>query len=114
MKHTRSLRRAGASTLLASRSTWRKVKEHRADGERLPVKAINAISETAEERPVFRDAMRRRRCLAPADGFYEWQKLGTKEKQPYCFAMIDDLIGSRDIISFGLLASLPTWAGTLV
>ena len=48
------------------------------------------MSETAAGRPVFREAMRRRRCLVPADGFYEWQKLGTKEKQPYCFAMIDD------------------------
>lgn len=29
-------------------------------------------------------------CLIPADGFYEWRKAGTKEKQPYSFAMIDD------------------------
>lgn len=53
-------------------------------------KTINAISETAAERPAFRDAMRRRRCLIPADGFYEWERVGPKEKQPYNFGMADD------------------------
>jgi putative SOS response-associated peptidase YedK len=53
-------------------------------------KTINAMSETAADKPAFRDAMRRRRCLVPADGFYEWQKVGTKEKQPYSISMTDD------------------------
>ena len=53
-------------------------------------KTINAMSETAADKPAFRDAMRQRRCLIPADGFYEWRKAGTKEKQPHSFAMIDD------------------------
>jgi len=45
---------------------------------------INARSETADTKPAFCDAMRFRRCLIPADGFYEWLKSGST-KQPYCF-----------------------------
>jgi putative SOS response-associated peptidase YedK len=43
---------------------------------------INARSETAATKPAFRSAMKRRRCLIPADGFYEWQPRGS-EKQPF-------------------------------
>src|SRR5258708_19895394 len=55
-------------------------------------KTINAMSETAAEKPAFRDGMRRGCCLIPGDGFYEWQKVGPKEKQPYNFGMIDDSV----------------------
>lgn len=49
---------------------------------------INARAETAHERPAFRDAFKYRRCLIPADGFYEWQrKAGSK--QPFCFEVND-------------------------
>jgi putative SOS response-associated peptidase YedK len=47
---------------------------------------INARSETVSEKPAFRSAFARRRCLLPADGYYEWQQppAGTKgPKQPY-------------------------------
>lgn len=50
---------------------------------------INAQSETAAEKPAFRDAMKWRRCLVPADGFYEWRRLGAKEKQPYSLGLAD-------------------------
>jgi putative SOS response-associated peptidase YedK len=49
---------------------------------------INARSEIAVTKPAFRDPMRFRRCLVPADGFYEWRKTGTS-KQPYCFEVND-------------------------
>jgi putative SOS response-associated peptidase YedK len=50
---------------------------------------INARSETAAVKPAFRSAMRHRRCLIPADGFYEWKKIG-KQKQPYFIRRPDD------------------------
>ena len=43
---------------------------------------INARGETAAKKPAFRAAMKRRRCLIPADGFYEWQAVGGR-KQPF-------------------------------
>jgi putative SOS response-associated peptidase YedK len=43
---------------------------------------INARGESAIEKPAFRNAMKRRRCLIPADGFYEWTQVGER-KRPY-------------------------------
>jgi putative SOS response-associated peptidase YedK len=51
-------------------------------------KLINARSETVAEKPSFREAFRRRRCLVPADGFFEWSRRGEK-KRPYYFHMRD-------------------------
>jgi len=52
---------------------------------------INARAETAAVQPAFRDALRYRRCLIPADGFYEWCKSG-RTKIPFCFALTGEEI----------------------
>ena len=46
-------------------------------------KCINARAETVATNNIFRDAFERRRCLVPADAFYEWRKIGPKTKAPY-------------------------------
>jgi putative SOS response-associated peptidase YedK len=51
-------------------------------------KMINARSETASTKPAFRDSLKFRRCLIPADAFYEWVRTG-KTRQPYCFEVND-------------------------
>ncbi len=50
---------------------------------------INARAETVAEKPAYRAALRHRRCLMAADGFYEWQLAG-RQKQPYFIHMHDD------------------------
>jgi putative SOS response-associated peptidase YedK len=49
----------------------------------------NARAETLLEKPSFKNSFRSRRCLIPADGFYEWGKVG-REKFPYYFRMKED------------------------
>jgi putative SOS response-associated peptidase YedK len=50
---------------------------------------INARAETVAEKPSFRSAFKRRRCLIPADGYYEWQKTGSR-KQPFFIRLKDE------------------------
>src|SRR5438270_9890548 len=50
---------------------------------------INAMAETVDKKPVFREAFQRRRCIVPVDSFYEWKKLDAKAKQPYAIALAD-------------------------
>ncbi len=54
-------------------------------------KMINARSESVTEKPSFRELLRSRRCLIPADGFYEWKRVG-KEKLPFCFTLTDESV----------------------
>lgn len=62
---------------------------------------INARSETAAEKPSFRAAFKYRRCIIPADGFYEWQTVaGGKQPQ---------LIGMKDGSPFGLAGLWEHW-----
>jgi putative SOS response-associated peptidase YedK len=57
---------------------------HWAKDPSIATSTINAKSETAATKPAFREPLKSRRCLIPADGFYEWSRTG-KGKQPYCF-----------------------------
>jgi putative SOS response-associated peptidase YedK len=66
-----------------------------ADDPRIGSRMINARAESVATRPAFRGAFRERRCLIPADGFYEWKKtgqakqpwhLGLKHDRPFAFA----------------------------
>ena len=51
-------------------------------------KPINAKSETFRTLPSFQEAYRKRRCILPVDGFFEWKAIkGQKAKQPYAIAM---------------------------
>jgi putative SOS response-associated peptidase YedK len=52
---------------------------------------INAKAEGIENRPAFRDAFQRRRCLVPVDNFYEWKTIPTG-KQPYAIALADEAL----------------------
>jgi len=55
---------------------------------KIGVQCINARAETISEKPSFREAFQKRRCLVPADGFWEWETIG-KKKIPWKFARPD-------------------------
>ncbi|MGH3963093.1 MAG: SOS response-associated peptidase [Pseudonocardiaceae bacterium] len=65
---------------------------------------INARAESAATKPAFRDAVARRRCLLPADGWYEWQAASGSRKQPF-------FITSRDGSGLALAGLWATWRG---
>ncbi len=64
---------------------------------------INARCETVVEKPAFRNAIRRRRCLIPADGYYEWHDLGTRKRPLFIYP------ANREPIAFAALWE--TWIG---
>lgn len=63
---------------------------------------INAKAETITSSPAFREAMKRRRCLVPADWFYEWQRMHEMTKQPFA-------IGLKDGSIFAFAGLWETW-----
>jgi putative SOS response-associated peptidase YedK len=48
---------------------------------------INARAEEAASKPAYREALKKRRCLVPADAFYEWQRIDKKTRHPFAFAL---------------------------
>jgi len=60
-----------------------------ADDAAIGNRMINARAETVADKPAFRAAFKRSRCLIVADGFYEWQKTG-RAKQPFYIQLADD------------------------
>jgi putative SOS response-associated peptidase YedK len=60
-----------------------------AKDSKIGVQCINARAETISEKPSFREAFQKRRCLIPADGFWEWETI-VKKKIPWKFARPDN------------------------
>src|SRR5437588_2200460 len=74
------------SGLEARLLTWGLITSGSGDGKGF----INARAETLEEKPSFSDSFRLRRCLIPADGFFEWKRTG-REKRPFYFQVDDEM-----------------------
>jgi putative SOS response-associated peptidase YedK len=87
-------------------------------------KLFNARAETIQEKPSFRTAFARRRCLIPADGFYEWQKqekglskpfrFELKDKKPFAFAGLWELWRSSEGDELKSCTIITTTANDLV
>jgi len=67
-------------------TTWGLIPSWSTDGKGF----INARAETLEEKPSFSEPFRLRRCLIPADGFFEWKRTG-REKRPFYFQLDDEM-----------------------
>ncbi len=70
---------------------------HWADDAKIGSRMINARAETVDSLPAFRDSFRQRRCVVPADGFYEWQRIddggggrSSNRRQPYFLHLADE------------------------
>lgn len=82
---------------------------------------FNARGETSHEKPTFRESFKSKRCLVPADGYYEWVKaddggkdpyyITLPDQQPFCFAGLWAHNDTLDITSFAIL-TLPALTAT--
>jgi len=95
-------------TVVLQREDGRAVERHRwglvpswAKSVKEGARHINARAETVADSAAFRTSFRRRRCIIPADGFYEWQHTGAKRKQPW-------FLGPHD--GHALLAMAGLWS----
>jgi putative SOS response-associated peptidase YedK len=95
-------RRDGSGARVLEMRRWGLVPSWARD-PRVGNRMINARSETVAERPAFRSAFRLRRCLVPADGFYEWAG-GRGPRQPYHIRLADGA-------PFGIAGLWERWSG---
>ncbi len=81
------------SSIEAQQPTWTTMRwglvPSWAKDPKIAYRMINARSESAAKKPAFRSAMRKRRCLIVADGYYEWESVG-KSKIPHFIRMLDE------------------------
>lgn len=75
--------RSGSSGWSAGMMRWGLIPSWWKDASAFPTQTFNARAETVATKPTFRSAFKRRRCIIPADGFYEWKTIAGKPKQPY-------------------------------
>lgn len=100
---------AGAGGRVLSRMSWGLVPSYAKD-TRGAARLINARAETVATSGAFKQSFVRRRCLVPADGWYEWVPRGPKQKQPYF--MTDP---SGDVLAFaGIWAVWGTGTGRVL
>lgn len=69
---------------------WGLIPKWTKPGTKPKVMPINARSETAAEKPMFKSLLKYRRCIVPATGFYEWKRLDAKSKQPFYIHLNDE------------------------
>lgn len=99
--------REGRNELVRGR--WGLVPHWVADPATFRTPLFNARSETAAEKPSFRDALRRRRAVVPVSGFYEWRREGAS-KQPFHVVRVD----GAPMLLAGLYAERPGLASVAV
>jgi putative SOS response-associated peptidase YedK len=104
--------RDGARTLEMMR--WGLVPHWAGKSTKKPPLMINARVESIQDKPVFRDAFARRRCLVPADGFFEWKRDGKKALPLYfrpvprrVFAFAGVWMRAGDTLSFAVITGGP-------
>jgi len=97
------IRKAGGNRI-ANEALWGLIPSWSKD-KKIAYHTFNARSETLAEKPSFRSAYKRKRCLVPASGYYEWQKLDKTNKQPFW-------IGRTDKESFAMAGLFEDWTDT--
>ena len=112
-----SIIRAGSSDLEVAELRWGLIPSWAKDSK-IGLQCINARSETVAEKPAFRDSFVRRRCLVPADSFFEWESRGRRkipwrferpDHEPFCMAGLWNRWNSPDgpLETFTILTCAP-------